>query len=113
MTVTTKKPAKQSDKFDKASAIEKQIAALNNDLAAVYQEIANDSCPYKPGQTIVTAKGLGQQGLAIQAIIAPKFPRPGNTWALDTFAVSKSGEVTRRAVLVEEDWQWGGIVEVK
>lgn len=99
--------------FKKAQELTEAILKLESEKADVYQKVAELTCPYKVGQTLITKEGIGQNGLVIQSIVAARTPTPENRWGLQTFALSKSGELTRRSVLVEEDSQWGGVTGVK
>lgn len=115
MAVTTnKKQGSQVEVlFKQIDDLNEQIRAKTAERDALYQQLAEATCPYKVGQTIYTSRGIGQNGLVIQDITSPRFASTTNRWAMGTFAISKAGAVTRRAVLVEENSQWGGITTTK
>lgn len=77
-----------------------QINKLLSDRDDLYQQIAELSCPYKVGDKVFTNSGLGVNGLKVVGIVVPSPRLDRNRWALDTLAYSKSGELTRRSVLI-------------
>jgi hypothetical protein len=90
--------------FAQAHELEEHIAKLKKRQAGIFLQIATQSCPYKPGDKLTTNQGLGKVGLVVHEVISPAFPKETNRWAIQTYAISKSGEVTRRVVGIEE-WQ--------
>lgn len=99
--------------FDKAAALTVEIDRLTAERTALFDALAERTCPYKAGQVIVTETGLGKYGLKIDKVVGPKNPTTTNRWALETFALTKAGEESRRAVMLEEENQWCGAMRVK
>lgn len=87
--------------FDKVAKLTERIKKLEAERSGIRHEIARLTCPFKVGQIVTTTRGLGLTGLCIDAIVPPTVQTPANAWALETFALSKTGEVTRRSVTVE------------
>jgi hypothetical protein len=68
------------------------------------QDIAVKSCPFKVGQTLVGIRGLAGTGVVVHEVIPPAYPSKTNRWEITTFALTKSGEVSKRVVSFSE---WG------
>lgn len=88
--------------FKEANSLSVEIEALQASRQAVLQNIAELTCPFKVGDTIITDAGLGVNGLVVQEITPPIAPSKDNRWAVVTFALSKAGEITRRSVTLSE-----------
>lgn len=121
MAVVMKKQPKQSkqeqpvpqDLIASVESLTEQINRLASDRDGLYQQIADQTCPYKVGQVIQTDQGLGKVGLKIHEVVFPPKPEHGNWWQLDCFALSKAGEVTKRYVsLMQKDAEAGMNVRV-
>ena len=106
MGVQVKKAEASTEDIQKmmaeATDIGDDIEKLKEAQTKVYQRIADKTCPYKVGQTIITQTGLGKHGLKIDKIVPATYPSMDNKWGMETFALSKAGEVTRRGVLILE-----------
>lgn len=97
-----------------AESLRQEIAAKQRLLADVELEIARTASPYAPGDRVRTSRGLGMQGLVVHEVLAPQFPSEKNRWAVQTWALSKAGEVTKRSVtLSEQDVVLLGLVITK
>lgn len=81
---------------------DKEIAEAQAQRVSILQQLAELTCPYKIGQKLKTNRGLGINGLVVDSITPPLYPRDGNWWQVNTFAISKAGEVTRRNVGITE-----------
>lgn len=86
------------------SAQEELIRSLQEQVAEQRVAVAQLACPYKVGQTVWLDRGLGKDGLKIDKLVAPRSQSELNLWAIETFALTKAGEVSRRVVTVEQ-WQ--------
>lgn len=111
MAVITKKPAaaktEGADLMELNSVLVRNIKdrdALNADINAVLQKIADATCPYKVGQIINTNTGLGKTGLKIDSIESPgeALYADDNRWKLLCLALTKDGKVSARVVGVME-----------
>lgn len=102
MAIIVKHKNVGGDLLIKSRDLNEQINKLYEERAAVHLELAQLTCPFKVGDTIVTASGLGVKGLQIHAIVAPVAVHTGNTWAVDTWSLSKEGLPTQRGVRVEQ-----------
>lgn len=89
----------------KSDSMARSIAAMAEDKRLLDRQIAELTCPFKAGDTISTADGLGaKNGLRVSEIAPPDTPRDGNRWVMRCFALTKDGKVSARAVNLEE-WQ--------
>ncbi len=95
--------------YQEAVALTEVISELQGKCHALYLAVSKATCPYAVGDVLQTNKGLGTVGLVLQEIVAPVNPSKMNRWAISTFAMSKTGEVTKRAVGVDEAQIIGGL----
>lgn len=82
--------------------VDSAIADAKQRRDTILQSLAELTCPYKVGDRLRTSNGLGVNGLVVDSILAPQFPSEGNWWQVNTFAISKAGEVTRRNVGISQ-----------
>lgn len=90
-------------KLKEAESLRQEIEVTQWRLAVVELEIALKASPYSPGDRIRTNRGLGQQGLVVHAVLAPAYPSANNRWATQTWVLSKTGETTKRSVILSEN----------
>lgn len=109
--VTKEVMEKVSYLFSKADELSELIGNMTAERYGRYLEIAELTCPYEVGQIVVTKEGLGRHGLKIHAIVPAVTPEADNLWGIETYALSKAGEVTRRGVFL--DHKTNDIVGVK
>lgn len=92
--------------LDKALAAlrlaEKHLANAKETHANVAQTVAELACPFKVGDLVLTNRGLGKDGLQVFKVTSPQYPHDGNLWAVDTYALTKTGEVSRRVVGLDQ-----------
>jgi len=88
--------------MDKVLELEKEVAALQKERTRTLTKLSELTCPYKVGDRIQTDKGLGMVGLEVQAVVACTYPTLANTWQVQTFALSKTGFVTQRSVVLDQ-----------
>lgn len=106
--VTLKKPAPTKHVETLLAAADAQLQVIANAQAArrdYLTQVSKSCCPYKEGQVLMHSAGLGVNGLLVNEIVAVEEIRnPGNAnrWAVQTWALSKTGEVTKRSVYVDE-----------
>lgn len=103
-----------ADAMARAEDLRAEINDRRSLLTEVELEIAKLSAPVAPGDRIRTNRGLGLSGLVVDSIGVPAFPASRNRWSINTFAISKAGEVTKRSVSIsEQDVNLLGVIIVK
>lgn len=93
---------KQVDQFNE------KIGGLATQRDELIKQIADLTCPFKPGQTLKTTKGNGVNGIRVnEYVVPPTNPGSGftkdNRWAIHCTFFSKTGEVTNRFVVITEE----------
>lgn len=91
------------DMLSTVSELTDSIDQLVERRKEIRTKIALKTCPYKVGQIVVTKDGLGRHGLSIHAVVPALKPSINNLWGIETFALSKAGEVTRRGVFLDQE----------
>lgn len=95
---------KESELWSKVDSLTDKITDLQKQKTKVLQEIAESTCPFKVGQTLIGSRGLAGTGVVVHEIVPPAYPSKTNRWEITTFALTKSGEVSKRVVSFSE---WG------
>lgn len=92
----------QAELLSKIKKTQMEIVAKESELSADLQKLAEMQCPFKVGDLITTDRGLGKNGLKVFEVSYSKYWswREGAIWVLNTFALTKAGEVSKRAVEV-------------
>lgn len=94
---------KLKDLIAASDNLEVDVSELLQRKGEVDKKIAVLSAPFKVGDLLRTATGLGaKNGLKVHEVVPPVYPREGNRWVLSCFALTKEGVVSARAVRIEE-----------
>jgi hypothetical protein len=100
-------------------SIEDKIADLNRQREILIKQAGELVCPFKPGQVLLTTKGLGANGLDVMEYVVPGTNpgsgfTPDNRWAIYCLSRDKHGNPTKRFVVIsEERYRDGTFGEVK
>lgn len=89
-------------KWSRVQRLTELIDAQTKERDELLTAIAEKSCPFKAGDVVYTDKGLGLNGLQVESVSYVSDWEQGqdNIWALNTFAYTKAGILSRRAVMV-------------
>lgn len=102
------------DQALEAMKLAEQQLALSKDIyAQAAQAVAEAACPFKVGDIVITNRGLGKDGLQVFKVTSPTYPSHGNLWAIDTYALTKTGEVSRRVVGLDQYRAEGDGIRIK
>lgn len=88
--------------FSQLDALNDKITKLLGERENLQQKIATYYCPFKAGDVLKTAHGLGTFGLLVEDVIPPMFFGKDNRWAASTSVMDARGGLTATQVHLEE-----------